>query len=79
MIYVKICTWLIIFCYTSVPSLTAFILKMELNLFKISTKAFASILQQLEENRESFDCFIIKHFINDPICYEELVLFNRII
>ena len=52
---------------------------MELNLFKISTKAFASMLQQLEENRESFDCFIIKHFINDPICYEELVLFNRII
>ena len=79
MIYVKICMWSIIFCYTSVLSLTAFILKMELNLLKISTKAFASILQQLEENRVNFDCFIIKHFINDPTCYEELVLFNRIV
>lgn len=50
---------------------------MELNLFKISTKTFA--LQQLEENRVNFDSFIIKHFINDPTCYEELVLFNRIV
>ena len=50
-------------------SLKAFILKMEFNLFKISTKACSSILQQLEENRVSFDCFIIKLFINDPTCY----------
>ena len=65
----KICTWSIIFCYMPILSLKAFILKMEFNLFKISTKACASILQQLEENRVSFDCFIIKLFINDPTCY----------